>query len=227
MDTFETLKIFFNMSFENEINNKMLYYSYHFEYNNVREYVNNLLSIPLSEYVGYLCDNYNVSYLEAKDILQFSNFEDFSTKICKVIKENGDKGFSVLDIGKFLENDGIVRKDGAYLKYGENHAKAAREIGLLFSLSNKYFLSCVGYIFNDLEEKIRNRLLIRLFLRNKLIRRIIYRWKSDGSVDYYNEVGFLSLTTQKRRKPNIKAIIEFLSKSSEYNFVELLNNIKF
>lgn len=227
MQEYILLKSFFDLSFENEINNKMLYYSYIFEYDRVKNYVMNLLEISLGDYVDYLCKNYDVSYLESKDVLQFSNFDDFSTNICRVIKKNGDSGFNVLEIGKYLENDGVSRKDGAYIKYGENHAKTAKEIGLLFSISNKYFLSCIGNIFNDLDDELRNKLMTRLFLRNKLIRRIIYRWKQDGYAVYFDEVSFLSNSTQVRRKSNVKKIIEYLSKSKEYNFCELLENTKF
>ena len=218
---------FFDKRIEEEINKKMLYYSYSFEYELVMNYVRSLLDISLVEFINFITENYDVSYLESKDVLQFSSLDDFTSNICACLKEEGDEGFGFLEIGKFLENDGIIRKDGAYLKYGENHSKTACEIGLLFCLSGKYFLSCLGYIFNDLKDVDKDELLARLFLRNKLIKRLIYRWKINGSASYNNEVGFLSESTKLRRKSNVKKIVEFIGSSSNHILDDFVKNCHF
>ena len=53
METHKLLTQFFSKSKENEINNKMMFYSYNFEYDVVLEYVKNLINTPLKEYLFY------------------------------------------------------------------------------------------------------------------------------------------------------------------------------
>ncbi len=223
----DILDDFFSLKTEKAINDNLLYYSYVLDRGAVAKYISDLISIPISDYVDYLIAHYNVTYLESKDVFQFSCIADFTTNICKKIKEAGDKGFEFLEIGRLLENDGILRKNGAYLKYGENHSKSAAEIGLLFSLSCKYFLSCIGYVFNEMGEKEQADILTRLFLRNKLIKRLIYKWKTTGSASYSYETGFLSESTQTRRRCNVKKIVEYLKENSEHFFDNFAENCHF
>ena len=227
METHKLLTQFFSKSKENEINNKMMFYSYNFEYDVVLEYVKNLINTPLKEYLFYLLSNYHVPFLEANDVLQYSNFDDCTINICKVFKEAGDKGFSALEAGKLLENDGIERKDGAYTKYGENHCKTATSLGILNCLSNKYFLSCIGFVLNDLNEYEQKLLISRLILRNNLIKRLVYKSLKNGSASYEFETGFLSDSTRNRRKSNVKKLITILQNSDEISLKTILNTIEF
>lgn len=221
------LDTFFSWSFEKEINDKMMYYSYSFEFDLVKKYIDDLLSIPMSDFIDYLIKHYDVSYLEARDVLQFSSFIDCTSGICNALKNAGDKGFSFIEIGRLLENDGIKRKDGAYLKYGENHSKTANELGLLNCVGKKYFLSCIGFVLCDLPDKICESLLNRLLLRNKLIKRLIYKTVTFGSDSYSKEVEFLSQSTRLRRKSNVKQLMLILCKSNEYDFTNIIQRIEF
>ena len=223
----EILKGFFSYKFEKDINDKMMYYSYRFEYGSVLSYIYELLNISLMDYVDFIIQNYKVPYLEASDIFQFSNFDDCTKNICRVIKEAGDKGYVALDIGKLLENDGLERKDGAYIKYGENQAKTAVQLGLLNLLSNKFFLSCFGFVFNDLSDEMQSKFINRLILRNKLIQRLIYKSKTNGKAEYSYEAGFLSQSTLLRRKSNVKTIINILSSTKECDLSGILSRIVF
>lgn len=223
----DLLNTFFSKNFENDINEKMMYYSYSFEHHLINEYIEKLLSTPLVSFLNFIFENYKVPYLEAVDVVQFSNIEDCTAKICTVIKEAGDKGYTSLEVGKLLENDGIVRKDGAYLKYGENQAKTAVQFGLLTQISNKFFLSCIGYVFADLTEDEQRRLLTRLILRNKLVQRLFYKAEKNGSSEYLYETGFLSETTRLRRKSNVKTIISFVCNTDEMDLSGMLSKIMF
>ena len=221
------LNDFFSKTFEKGINEKMMYYSYCFDYDLVNNYVANITSVQLNEFIQYIVINYDVSYLEAKDVLQFSDFKDCTIRICDVIKKAGDHGFNFLEIGKYLESDDSHKKDSAYIKYGENHSKTATDLGLLYNLSNKYFLSCLGFIVCDLSEEMQEKLICRLILRNKLIKRFIYHAIKDGEDSYSNEVDFLSESTMIRRKSNVKKILGILANNKEYNLTGLIERIKF
>jgi len=225
-DTYVTLSNFFNKTFEKDINSKMMYYSYEFEYEKIYNYIKGIVDIPLNDFINYILNNYDVFFLEACDVVQFSDFEDCTKNICREIKDAGDKGYKFIDIGKLLLNDGKIRKDGAYIKYGENHAKTAKELGLLTSLSNTYFLSCFGYIFNDISTQDQEKLICRLILRNKLIKRLIYRCQTADVVLYDDEVSFLSLSTINRRKPNIIKLISIIIRNSDSCIIDLVSKIK-
>lgn len=125
-----------------------------------------------------------------------------------------------------LLDDGVERNDVAYRKYGENHAKTATNLGLLQVNEHTYYLSCIGYIFNELDSNIKTELLIRLILRNKLIKRLLFKVNRDGQALYKKEVSFLRESTINRRKSNIKRILLILSNS---NFIKenYINNIHF
>lgn len=218
---------FFNRNFEKIINEKMMYYSYDFEFELVKNFILTVTNLPLIYFLNYMREHYNVHFLEPKDVIQFSNLNDCTTNICTKIKMNGDTGFNALEIGRMLEDDGVERKSGALVKYGENHAKTATELGLLQCLNNKFFLSCFGYVFNELDEENQINFLIRLILRNKLVWRLIYKAITNGSSNYYSETGFLSESTQLRRKSNVKQLLNFLHKTNDKNMNDVLDLITF
>lgn len=218
---------FFNRNFEKSINEKMMYYSYSFEFEIVNKFILDVANIPLKSFLNYMREHYNISFLEPKDVIQFSNLSDCTTNICRKFKTNGDSGFNALEVGRMLEDDGVERKSGALVKYGENHAKTATELGLLQCMDNKFFLSCFGYVFNELSDEKKIDFLIRLILRNKLVWRLIYKAITRGSSNYYSETGFLSKSTQVRRKSNVKHLFDFLYKSNDENMNGILDLIKF
>ena len=143
-----------------------------------------------------------------------------------LIKKNGDSGFKFVETGKMLLDDGVDRNDVAYRKYGENHAKTAANLGLLQVNEHTYYLSCIGYIFNELDYNIKTELLFRLILRNKLIKRLLFKVNRDGQALYKKEVSFLKESTINRRKSNVKRILLILSKN-KFLKENYINNIHF
>lgn len=218
------LNDFFNQTFESAINEKMMYYSYEFEYDLVLKNIYELLEIDLSEFLNYIISNYNVHYLTSEDVVQFSDFDDCTENICSLYKLNGDTGFKFVETGRMLLDDGIERNDGAYRKYGENHSKTACNLGLLQVNEHTYYLSCLGYIFNTLESEVKNNLVCRLILRNKLIKRLLYKVIRDGQAIYNNEVIFLKESTINRRKSNVKKLLKFIVDNNDC-FSEIIQKI--
>lgn len=230
MMTNDLLAEFFNRTFEKEINEKLLSYSYIVEDKKIINYIVNLINIDIQEFVDYILNNYDVKYIESSDIVQFSSIEDCTINLCKVLMENQDRGFKSEDIGKFLENDEKKRKSVAYYKYGENQAKTGEQFGLVYSLDHTFFLTCIGHVFDWLDEKEQTAILKRLILRNKLIKKFIYKSSNFNIVNYYSEVeGILSKSTADRRKSNVKKIIDFLVSGDEpINVLKLVdfNNLE-
>lgn len=222
----KVLDDFFSCSFESEINKKMMYRNYEFELSKVLFYVKQLLEIDFDDFIQYIISNYNVHYLTSEDVLQYSDFTDATVNICKSLKMFGDNGYRFLEIGKILQNDGVIRNDVAYRKYGENHSKTAENIGLLQKIEYTYYLSCLGYVLEYLTDLELTDLINRLILRNRLVQRLIYRSVNNGESSYSFECGFLKEKTAIRRKSNIRKLVQKVKISTE-KFKPYIEKIKF
>lgn len=217
---------FFLRTYENEINKQMMFYEYDFPTENVMEYLRFVTSTPLKEFINYLDANDSHELIEAKDVFQFSNINDATFRLSALLTENDNPGFSYLDIGKLLLNDNKPRNDGAYVKYGENHAKTSSALGLSFEMSHITFVSCIGAVSSQLTQEQQNQLLVRLILRNKLIWRM-YSATKLGSLNARSLFYMLSDSTYTRRKTNILSILRILSNCKEFDFSPFVENIHF
>ena len=191
-----------------------------------KNYVVALLNLPLEAYIKYIQKNLEKRSISSKEVCQFSNFEDATIGICSKFKSIDNPGLKFLDIGRLLLNDDKERKDSAYIKYGENHAKTATSLGLAFEFYNTYYLSCLGEIYIDLEETDREHLLNRLILRSNLISRMIQA-SQNGKINMREFLYMLSDNTYLRRKSNIKKMVDYLYHSDEYNFDVFIAKINY
>ncbi|WP_295093893.1 hypothetical protein [Ruminococcus sp.] len=130
-----------------------------------------------------------------------------------------------MDIGKLLLNDDIIRTDGAYIKYGENHAKTSSALGLSFEMSHITFVSCIGMVANEISDYDKEKLLVRLILRNKLIWRM-YSATKKGNLNVRSMFYMLSDSTYTRRKSNLSTVLKLLNNSLEYDFSSFTDNVK-
>lgn len=215
---------FYSGKYEEKINKKSLYYSYDFPRQEVVGYVEKIISEPIDRYIAYIKGLKKREQITAKDVFQFSDMEHATVAICEKVKAHNNLGMKYIDIGKILLDDGEVRKDGAYIKYGENHVKTAEAMGLFFELSRTYFLSCLGYIYCDLSNEDRDKLLTRLLLRNRLIIRLMQA-SENGNINAREFFYMLSDSTYLRRRSNVKAVLNILKSSEEYNFKDFVNKI--
>ena len=215
---------FYSGKYEEKINNKSLYYTYNFPEQEVRRYVEKIISEPIDRYIAYIKSLKEREQITAKDVFQFSDMSHATVVICEKVKAHNNLGMKYIDIGKILLDDGEMRKDGAYIKYGENHVKAAEAMGLFFELSRTYFLSCLGYVYCDLSDIDRHKLLTRLLLRNRLIIRLLQA-SENGNINGREFFYMFSDSTYLRRRSNVKAILNILETSEEYDFNDFVNKI--
>lgn len=215
---------FFSGKYEKEINKSILYYS--FTENDVSLYIQKLINSPISAFLEYMDLHPENIEITSKDIFQFSSFEDATYCICSKLNRVNNPGLKFMKIGQMLLDDNNIRKNGAFIKYGENHAKTAEALGLVFKLYHTYYLSGIGYIFIKLTLKEREELLVRLVLRNKLIK-VIYQASKKGRVDLRKLLFMISDSTYVRRRSNIKKVLEILSRSDEYDFSSFIKALKF
>lgn len=197
------LDLFFDEVLEKEINENMFYRDYSYPYDLVSKYVNGVIRTPLERFVEYARTNCLVSFIEYADIIQYSSLEAATIGLTSKLKCTTDEGFSFVEVGQLLLDDQLPRNEFTYRKYGENHAKTARQFGLVQLLYNKTYLSSLGFLYPDLDDDAKIKLLRRLILRNKYFKLIVVKSgkeivKLDGYLD------FLAETTKVRRMSNIK-----------------------
>ena len=218
------LDIFFTRNFENSVNSQMLNYDFVFPIQQVKEYVEKINSTPVIDYLSYIEQNSMVCSLSSRDVFQFSNIEDSTRNLCKLVRAENDPGLKHIAVGKILLNDGKLRNDVAYTKYGENHAKFAEDLGIMHSLESVFFLSCLGQILNDLDEVSFKKLLTRLILRLRIVQKL-YLDSLKGKVNLRECLSVLSETTFIRRSSNVKTILKLLAESSEYDFHDFVAKV--
>lgn len=215
---------FFNKSYESQINKNLLFYK--FKEDEACKYVETVINIPIAKYLDFIVEECEHPQITSKDVFQFSNLLDGTINICDKLEQQNNPGLKFLEIGKLLLDDGKERKVGAYTKYGENHIKVALSLDLSFELYHTYYLSGIGYIYNRLNEEDKEKLLVRLILRSKLITRL-FQASRNGKVNMREFLYMLSDSTYNRRKSNIKTVIEVLDISGEYEFSEFINILEF
>lgn len=220
------LDAFYSRTYENGINKKMLYYDYRLPVEEIENYVQQILCVPVEQFIQRDIDMETAEAIMPKDVFQFSSLEAGTVQICHALNEAGNPGVTFIQAGKLLLDEGTQRKDGAYIKYGENHLKTAEALGLLYELTHTYFVSCIGVVYLKLSEDDRKKLTVRLFLRNKFIARLI-KATATANVDARQFLYMLSDSTYTRRKSNIKCILRYLQESTEYDFSTIIDKIYF
>lgn len=220
----DIVDLFYNKSYENEINQKMLYYNYDFPEESVANYIQQIIAIPINILVERDIKADFAEAVMAKDVFQFSSLEDGTDGICRKLKDIANPGVTAIQAGKLLLSDGKKRTDIAYIKYGENHLKTAESLGLLFELTHTYFLSCMGTVYLNIDNDKKQRLITRLLMRNKLIARLI-KASYCAPVNARQFLYMLSDSTYIRRRSNIKTIFRYLQNSPEYDFSYIVSRI--
>lgn len=146
------------------------------------------------------------------DIVQFSNFDDCTIELVKVLYFSGNKGYSYEELGSLLLDS--KRKNLALKKYGENHSKTANVLGLTkivkINKRTQVFLTNLGLYYYSLDDDSRIWLMKFMILRSKYISNLIKK-SLIGTFRVYEEVSFLKKSTIKRRLPNLKRLYNELT----------------
>lgn len=222
-DFFET---FFKRIYEIEINQKLQELDYSFPRNEFLIYIKKIINTDVNDFLNWI-DKNPFFTIDSTDMPQISDFNNsFYNVVFKIIKA-GDKGLRYVDIGKILQNDNVDRSDIANRKYGENHAKAAEYLGYLYSMKFYYYVSCIGYSLDFLNDDEKAKLFTRLLIRTNLFKAIYVLSKQNSSINFRSLFDLLSDQTYKRRLGGTKLILFKLQNSKDYDFSEILSKIKF
>ena len=137
----------------------------------MHEYVERALSIPYCKYIEYIRNNKGI--VTDDQLTQSSAFDSCTSEMCKALDWQGNPGLGFVDIGKLFPQKVRVKNEGAFRKYGENQVKTSAQLGLTFEYYGSWFLTCVGYIYNELDTQQQKSLLARTILRVPLYQTIL------------------------------------------------------
>lgn len=203
----EYITRFMTRSFEKSVDYYMLAdKNYVIPKQKVHDYIGRVLSIPYSEFIDYIKRNKGI--IEEEQLTQSSNFAACSTEMCAAIELKGNPGMRFLDIGQLFPQFIKQKNDTAFRKYGENQAKTSAQLGLTFEYYDYWYLTCVGYVYNELNQQQQEALLARTILRIPLYQDLLLRLlKGDVFLtDYMKQI---APSTQGRRAGSIMRLLDF------------------
>lgn len=218
------LNSFFLRFFEKEYNNLLLDRSYVLDRESIITYVKNAISIPLSAYFDWLRSRKPFVSLDSSSVPQFSSLAMCTSSLCQIMSRHDEKGLTNTELGKILQDDGVCRTLVADTKFGENHGKTAELLGLVYRIKRYRYLSCIGYVFNELALEEREKLLCRLFVRSPLFE-FLFPLIDERPCSMRDILDFLSDSTYKRRKPNLRVLFQLISNEIDPDDHHLIDNI--
>ena len=163
------IDLFHNRAYEKFVNKQILDdKNYIVPRQQLKNYVHELVDIPFVDFIDYIKQNGIECTVEVSDVTQFSSFSVCEIEMCNALMWANNPGCQYIDIGRLFPNNILSRSDSSYRRYGESHIKAAAQLGLTFEYYNYWYLSCLGYIFPEMDERVRRRFLARTITRNRL-----------------------------------------------------------
>lgn len=217
---------FFSKRFEKESTVILLEKPTFFSSTLMEDYVCQLMNYSLEDYVLYLADHPNVIEITSRDITQLSNIEDCTTNMCKIMLEYDNQGLSLTAIATRLHGDDNFKDNAiALTKYGENQVKTACQMGLTVFKKDLWYLTSIGYVINNLPEKVQKKYYAINLLRDTFYSKIILSlYERDTNLRDFMSI--LSESTQKRRASSCQKVLDFFFKQcSEENII--IHNLKF
>ena len=166
----------------------------------VIDYVKNALAIPYSDFLDYIKGH--IGIIEDDQLTQSSSFAACSCDMCKALERQGNPGMSYVEIGKLFPQYVKASNNAAFRKYGENQIKTSTQLGLTFEYYGCWYLTCVGYIYNELDTIQQESLLARTILRIPLYQAIMIKIMGED-VDLTSYMQSLSASTKGRRSRSI------------------------
>ena len=186
-----------------------------------------LLSTSIYSIANLIAKTEERDIVDASNIPQYSNFDDATNGVIRILIESSEEGITYNKMGYYL--NGKQRNEVANRKYGENHAKLATllDIAIINSPKNSAFISSsvLGQTYYSLSTENRELVLARLALRVPVIQSILID-AMNGKTSVNEHLIHLSDQTQKRRKSNVVTILEYIRKYSDEDMNSIFNNIE-
>lgn len=168
---------------------------------------------PLTDFFEIIERDCQLPTLNAACVPCFSSLEKSASRVNEIL-EFEPEGLTFDQLGYQLMNS---KKQGAQKKYGENQAKLAMTMNLVYFKKNSYTLVCpttwgsylTRYTFEQKQDVLK-----KLLLRDPCIRTLLH-FAFLGPVKYCEIVPFLKKSTMIRRRTNVRSLVLFILNDSE------------
>lgn len=173
-----------------------------------------LKQMPFGSFLAAIRETPPRRPLTSADIPCFSNLKDGASRLNEVLLFHPD-GLTIQEAGFELMGS---KTAWAKQKYGENHSKLAALFRLVTFTPAKSTVvkpSAWGNWLTAYGWDTKKPILQRVLLQDICIQTILHQ-ALNGTCVYRNLVSFLSLSTIRRRRSNVKSLIEFLLVGNEW-----------
>ena len=172
--------------------------------------INEMRNTKIEEIIEFIKNN-ETNEVNSANIPQFSFFDNGTIFLIEKLRMGGNYGPTFKELGEQFLGQG--KKKGAYVKYGENHAKLGRLYDLVYIKKDRVsrvYLSTLGRILEGLEIEEQEELLSKFSFKIPIIQQCIKYdiLNSDGVMELLME--YLSVNTALRRKSNVINILKML-----------------
>lgn len=160
-----------------------------------------------------ICKECPDKMITASNIPQFSNVYDGTLGLLNMLKSFGDYGIGFIDIGKYYLDSN--KKELAYQKYGENHAKLCRELDLVYIVQQDksyVYLTKMAYELLTYPKEKQEELIAKLMLFIPIVKYYI-KVSVNQKIDIFDILKeFLAESTAQRRKSSIRQLLKYIDK---------------
>ena len=216
MEEQQILKDFFCKGKEFLLNDELVENPGSFNKKEAIDYIDILCDIPMVSFIHYLTENIAPVFIRSTDITQSSRIEACHIEICKAFIKVNNRGITLSEVGKLLQDDGVKRSANTINRYGLDQTKTARQLGLVRNIGNKWYLTCYGIVFLDLDESKRIALMARLLMRDPLYSQIT-RDALNEDVKITKYMFDLSDKTINRRKGSVLKLCNMIVSECQKN----------
>jgi hypothetical protein len=191
------------------------------------EICNVLLDVGLNGILEIIDSWSNGQNFDISTVPQFSDIQESTHRLLKDLDKGSE--LTYLDIGTLLDY-GELKTDSARRKYGENHAKLASLLDLVWindSTKGKIIsIAPLGKYLLSVEEIKKQEIIRCLYFRIPIIQKIFKDAKqNEVQISSILEKIMPNKTTIERRKSSIFAIVREIAKSSDLYLYDRISKI--
>ena len=215
MDSSELIELFYNRTYEKFVNKQILDdKNYIVPRQQLTNYVRELIDIPYIDFIEYLVNRNEIIILNSNDVTHFSSFSACEIEMCNALIWANNPGCTFVEIGSLFSDIVSSRSESDYRSYGESHIKAATQLGLTFDYYDLWYLSCIGYIYSDLDLNERRQLLARTIIRNKLYQKMLLDIL-EHDIDPFTYLNMFSENVAKKKLKSVFCFLQFCLEECE------------
>lgn len=172
MTSSEWIELFFSEAYEKQINDLVLEdWDYDMPILSIRNYVEQIIAIPYTEFIAYVKKNFTGTTYRATDIPQFIKYSNCEINLVNYLLGEDNRGCTPTEIGEKL-NDLFEQNKRGNASYATRHLRSAKMLGLAYEYFGHWYLNCLSYAYVDLNKEEREAMVARAMLRSPFFKAV-------------------------------------------------------